>query len=80
MKVENIEFIIWILGIVGVFITLSLSINAIILKGIYHELILLKLSTNSLIVDSVNREKRISNCEENDKEIFQRINKIEKQV
>lgn len=72
MKYESI------LAIVGSFGTVALAINAFFLKGIYNDLNSVKINIAKIFENSKSKERRISELEANEREIFKRLNELEK--
>lgn len=69
-----------VLSIIGGFITVGLTINAFFLRGIFRDLgeVKIKLATMYERFDS--RDLRIEKLEENEKEIMDRINILEREI
>lgn len=67
------------LSVVGSFIGIGLTINAFFLKGILSELSFVKIEIAKLSTRSESKEERLDKLEANEKEIFERLNKLEKQ-
>lgn len=69
-----------VLSIVGSFLVVVGAINAFFLRGIFQDLNAVKVKLAEIITRSEAKEKRISDIEENQKEIFDRLNLIEREV
>lgn len=69
-----------VLSIVGAFGTLGLTINAFFLRGIFMDLNTVKIEIAKMVTRSEGKEERIKRIEENEKEIFERLNIIEREV
>ena len=67
-----------VIAFVGFFGTAALSINAYFLRGIYSKQMDIELKVTKLIVKEEEKERRLDNLEENEKEIFKRLNSLEK--
>ena len=63
--------------VVGGFVTLALGINAFFLRGIFKDLGDVKINIAKIFERSKAKEKRIVDNEEDIKEIFKRLNKLE---
>jgi len=74
MKIEMM------LMIIGSFGTLALSINAFFLRGIYLDLNAVKIKLVEISTRGEAKERRIEELEKNQKEIFDRLNIIEREV
>ncbi len=73
----KIEYIV-IISIVGSLCTLGLSVNAFFLRGIFLDLNAVKVKLAEISVRSESKERRIEELEKNVREIFHRLNKLEK--
>lgn len=71
MGLENV------LGIVGTFLTISLSINAFFLRGIFLDLNDVKVRIASIFENSKNKDKRLDKLEDEIKEIKAAIRALE---
>lgn len=71
MGLENV------LGIVGTFLTISLSINAFFLRGIFLDLNDVKVRIASIFENSKNKDKRLDKLEDEIKEIKIAIRALE---
>lgn len=71
MGLENV------LGIVGTFLTISLSINAFFLRGIFLDLNDVKVRIASIFENSKNKDKRLDKLEDEIKEIKLAIRALE---
>jgi len=69
-----------LITIVGSFLTVMLGINAFFLRGIYSDINDVKINMATIIANSKNKEKRLDDLEGNQKEIFHRLQELEKQV
>ena len=69
-----------VLSIVGSFLALVGAVNAFFLRGIFQDLNAVKIQMARMFERSDAKEKRISEIEQNQKEIFDRINIIEREV
>lgn len=69
-----------ILAIVGFFGTLALSVNAYFLRGIYSKQQEIEIKITELLVKEKEKERRIEKLEDNEQEIFKRLNEIEKKA
>jgi len=69
-----------VLGIVGAFLVVVGSINAFFLKGIFNDLAELKVGFARMIVLDETKEARIKELEDNQKEILEKINNLEKEL
>jgi len=69
-----------VIVIVGSFITLGLSINAFFLRGISIDLNTVKIELAKMIERSNAKEARIENLERSEREIFERLNILEREV
>ncbi len=67
-----------VLSVVGCFIVLTLGVNAFFLKGILEDLNDVKLKLTEWITRAESKEKRITDLEVNQKEIYGRLNKLER--
>lgn len=67
-------------SIVGIFGTLALSINAFFLRGIYQDLNAVKIAMAQISTRGEAKEKRLDTNDENIKEIYARINSLEREV
>lgn len=67
-----------VLSIVGFFGIMALGINGYFLRGIFQDLNSLKVSFAGMFARSEAKEERIIKLEDNQKEIFERINKLER--
>ena len=74
-KIVQLEIV---LSIVGFFGVLALSINGWFLRGIFQDLNSVKITLATMGAKSEAKEKRITNLEENQKEIFDRLNSLER--
>ena len=77
---ENYQIIAVILTVVGVLITLALGVNAFFLKGIFADLNAVKIQLAEIAARGEAKEDRIKKLEGNEKDIFERLNKLEKDV
>ena len=69
-----------VISIVGAFGTFALSINAYFLRGIFQDLNTVKIELAKMVERSDAKEERISKIEVNEKEIFDRLNILEREV
>lgn len=69
-----------LLSIIGIFITIGLSINAFFLRGIFVDLNDLRVRFAEIATNGKNTARRIDNLEETEKEIFNRLNKLEQRA
>ena len=69
-----------VLTIVGAFGTIAVAINAFFLKGIYSDMNDIKVELSAMVTHSNDKDKRIDDLEENQKELFGRMNAIERQA
>ena len=69
-----------VLSIVGVFGTVGLTINAFFLRGIFLDLNAVKIQLAEMSARGEGKQKSIDNLEANQKEIFERLNIIEREV
>lgn len=69
-----------VLSIVGGFLTVALAINAWILKEIHGDLSAVKVKLAEIFTTQTEKTKDINELEENQKEIFKRINKLEQSI
>ena len=69
-----------ILSIVGAFGTLALTINAFFLRGIFLDLNAVKIKLVEISTRGEAKEKRIEELERNQKEVFDRLNIVEREV
>lgn len=67
-----------ILGIVGAFVALALSVNAYFIKQLVDSINQVKIQTAILIKESTYTDRRLNDIEVNQKEIFKRLNDVEK--
>jgi hypothetical protein len=67
-----------LLGIIGAFLALGLSVNAYFIKQLVDSINQVKIQTAVLINSGTYAEKRINKLEENEREIFMRLHKIER--
>lgn len=67
-----------VLSIVGSFLVIALGINAFFLRGIFSDLTLLKVELARMIERSDAKEARLDKLEINEKDIFNRLNALEK--
>ena len=74
----SMEIIAVIVSIFGFFITLALGVNAFFLRGIFLDLNAVKISMATMFERGNAKEKRIEKIEINEREIFERINKLER--
>ena len=74
MKIEVV------LSIIGGFGTLGLTVNAFFLRGIFIDLNTVKVRLAEMSARSESKELRIANLETSDKEIFERLNRIERSI
>lgn len=77
MKTETLMLI---LSIIGIFITVGLSVNAFFLRGIFVDLNDLRVRFAEIATNGKNTARRIDNLEETEKEIFHRLNKLEQRA
>lgn len=69
-----------ILSIVGGFGTVALTINAFFLRGIFVDMNAVKIKLAEMSARSEGKQKSIDVLEANQKEIFERLNIIEREV
>lgn len=69
-----------ILSIVGTFGTIALTINAFFLRAIFDDLNAVKLSIAKMYERGNAKERRIMELESNQKEIYTRLNALERNV
>jgi len=69
-----------ILTVIGVFVTVGLSINAFFLRGIFVDLNDLRVRFAEIATNGKNTARRIDNIENNMKEVFSRLNNAEKRI
>ena len=69
-----------ILIIVGTFLSIGMGVNAFFLKGIYDRLGTVEIGQATIFAQGRSREKRIEHLEQENKEIFGRLNLIEREV
>jgi len=69
-----------LLSVIGVFITIGLSINAFFLRGIFVDLNDLRVRFAEIATNGKNTARRIENLEDTEKEIFHRLNKLEQRA
>lgn len=69
-----------VLSIVGGFGTLALTINAFFLRGIFQDLNQVKIKLAEIGESGRNKEFRLAQIEQNQKEIFDRLNIVEREV
>ena len=69
-----------IISIVGAFITLGLTVNAFFLRGIFIDLNAVKIELAKMFERSSAKELRLENLERNEREIFDRLNLLEREV
>ena len=69
-----------LLSIIGIFITIGLSINAFFLRGIFVDLNDLRVRFAEIATNGKNTARRIENLEDTEKEIFHRLNKLEQRA
>lgn len=67
-----------VLSIVGSFGVLALGINGFFLRGIYKDLNALRVEFATMSALSEGRKERIDKLEINEKEIFERLNQLER--
>ena len=67
-----------ILSIIGSLTVIVLSVNAFFLRAIYQDLGNVKISLAKIYVKGESKEERIKNLEENQKEIFHRLSRVER--
>ena len=77
---ENYQIIAVILTVVGVLITLALGVNAFFLKGIFSDLNEVKVQLAEISTRGEAKESRIKKLEENETTIFERLNKLERDI
>ena len=69
-----------VISVVGAFGTIALTINAYFLRGIFHDLNAVKIKLAEMGARSESKELRIENLERNEREIFDRLNILEREV
>ena len=69
-----------VLSIIGFFGVVALGINEYFLRGIFQDLNDVKVQLASITARGDAKEERIKKIEENEKEIFERLNKIERGI
>lgn len=69
-----------VLSIVGSFGTLALLINGYFLRGIFQDLNEVKIQLATMVERSQAKEDRIKKLEDNERELFDRINNIERAI
>lgn len=69
-----------IIVIVGAFITLGLGINAFFLKGIYTDLNDVKVEIAKIFAGSKDKDRRIAELEENEKDLYNKVNELSQRV
>jgi len=69
-----------VLSIVGVFLVFGLGINGFFLRGIFKDLNDVKVKLAEMSARSEGKEERIKNLESNQKEIFERMNILEREI
>ena len=74
------EVILWALGIVGACGTMALSVNAAFLRGIFQDLNTVKIEIARIGERSDSKVKRIEDLEINQKELYNKINNIERKI
>ncbi len=67
-----------ILSIVGAFGVLALGINGYFLRGIFQDINAVRVVLAAMGAHGEAKEKRIDTLEANQKEIFERLNKVER--
>ncbi len=70
------DVILWGLGVIGIFGTIALSVNAFFLKGIYEDLNALKVIITETVVNAANREKRLTTTEIEVKELHSKFHDL----
>ena len=73
----NLEIII---SVVGACVTLGLTINAFFLRGIFLDLNAVKVELAKMFERSTAKELRLENLERNEREIFDRLNILEREI
>lgn len=73
----NLELV---LSIVGSFLVLGLGVNGYFLRGIFQDMNDIKIALARMSAQEEEKERRIENLEANQKEMFARINALEKGV
>jgi hypothetical protein len=69
-----------IISAVGACVTLGLTINAFFLRGIFLDLNAVKVELAKMFERSSAKELRLENLERNEREIFDRLNLLEREV
>ena len=69
-----------LLSIIGAFLVLALGINGFFLRGIFRDLNNLRVDLAKMYERAKAKEKRIQELEDNEKDLFERINKLEKEI
>lgn len=69
-----------LVAIVGAFGTLALTINAFFLRGIFIDLNDVKIKLAQISARSESKEARLQNLERNEREFFDRLNIVEREV
>ena len=69
-----------LITIVGAFGTLALTINAFFLKGIYTKQNEIEIKVVELLTKEKQKTKDIEELKENQKDIFERLNLVERSV
>ena len=69
-----------VITIVGAFVTLGLTVNAFFLRGIFLDLNAVKIELAKMFERSNAKEERLSNLERNEREVFERLNILEREV
>lgn len=67
-----------VLSIVGAFGVIALGVNGYFLRGIFQDLTAVKVHLARMGARSEAKEKRLDNLELNQKEIYDRLNKLER--
>lgn len=80
----SVQVILALLGILGTLSLIALAVNAFFLRGIFSDLgaVKIQLAEISTRSDEKNKakEKRLDDLEKNEKEVFRRLNDLEKKV
>lgn len=69
-----------LLSIVGAFLVMGLGINAFFLRGIFQDLNEVKIKLAQIFVKAAHEEKEREELKANQKEIFERLNILEREV